>query len=149
MTWRLIFTALVDAFRFIKRYRERQAALRGEQLLERERERQHQLELMKVISSQLVEFARANNEGLLKLADASKEQAEVFKTWIEGFKPPSDLPIESSRVSEHDEWEREQKELEDVTSYLPPEFRLAAALDAADKSKDPNPHFDREGRDII
>lgn len=142
-------TAFVEFFRFVKHYRERQEAQRLVEATERELERQHQRMMLEIITDKLVSFAQANQEGLLKLAEAANAQANVFQTWIDGFKPPTNTPEPPSRVSDEDEWEREEKATFNELAQLHPDFALALKLNQLDESKDPNPGFDREGRDIF
>lgn len=138
--------AFFDLFRFIKRYRERQLAQQQREAAERAREREHQFQIIDSIATKLIDFAKTNQEGLIELAKASNAQAAVFQTWIDGFKPISSDPIPSSRVSEQDEYEREEQALMSELSAIHPDFALALKLNELDK--DPNPGFDREGRDI-
>jgi hypothetical protein len=144
-------TVLIDAFRFIKRYRERQQAALDYASSERAKEREHQRVLIASVADRFLDVIRANQEGLLKIAEASNAQAAVFQTWIDGFKPTSMEPVASHTVTEEDEWNREQAHEQEVLAQLShhPEFALALTLNKLDSSQDPNPVFDREGRDIF
>lgn len=143
-----------ESIRFIKRYRERKQAERDSQSRERAAEREHLRLLIQGALGQLVELAKANQEGLTAQAQASAAQAEVLATWLKSFQPSSPDPEPSRTLRDEDEWAMEQERLEkeDPETYLhqlPPEWRVAYALDKLDKSKDPNPNFDREGRDFV
>ena len=144
-----------EAIRFIKHYRERQAEHERSQSRERALEREHQRLLIGAIAEQLVAIVKANQEGLLEIAKTSAKQAEVFGVWLKSFQTSPD-PEPSRTLRDEDEWALEQNRLaendpEAFMANLPPEFQVAFALSKLDAphSGDPNPDFDREGRDIV
>jgi hypothetical protein len=157
--FKFYLTALVKVFQFLKRRRQRQMAeqfhayhaesvAREAASAERAAERVHQLQLVEALASKLVEFAHANQEGILKLAEAQTAQTQVLSEWMKGFQTGSTTPVESM-PSAHDVWENPygltEPDIHAVhAANLPPEFHLAYSL-----KNDPNPDFDREGRDII
>lgn len=119
----LWLTALADIFRFVKRYREREAtALQSE--------RDHQLALitqlarsLEVITEGSAKQAEENTKAIMALSASSAEQAKAFSSWIDSFKIAA-APT-SSVVRDDDEIAEEQARLEES---LPEEFRLAFAL---------------------
>lgn len=145
---------LFEVFRFIKHYRERQQAERERQATERRYEREHQRLMIEAIASRALEAIRVNQEGVLELAKAQAKQADVLNTWLKSFQI-SPEPEPSSVVREEDELRIADERLRDIDpeayiGQLPPEFRLAYALDKLEEQgDDPNPGFDREGRDNI
>lgn len=150
--FKLLLALTIDAFRFIKRYRERQLAARVHAVNERDKERRHQLLMLEAIGSKLIALAQTNQEGVLKLAEAQAATADALQSWIKGFQVPSDASMAPSTVREEDEWQMEQERLaeHDPAAFiagLPPEFALALSMQKLDQ--DPNPGFDREGRDPL
>lgn len=142
-----------ESIRFIKHYRERQAERERSQSRERALEREHQRLLVEAIASKLVDVVKTNQDGLLQIAKTNAAQAEVFNTWLKSFQPINPDPEPSRVIREEDEWEMEQERLGLPIDQLPPEFRLAFNLEQLERSaaggkSDPNPHFDREGRDF-
>jgi hypothetical protein len=143
-------TAFVKALNFFAKRRSAKLAAEMTAFIaareareERERDRQHQLQLVEVVATKLVEFAKTNQEGILQLAAAQTAQAEILSTWMKGFQSPSTTPVESMPAAV-DEWENPYGLVEPTAPdvQLPPEFKLAYSL-----KHDPNPDFDREGRD--
>lgn len=114
---------IIDAFRFIRRYRERKQA-------ELAAERSHQLALieqlaksLEVITEGSAKQAEENTKAIVALAASSAAQAESFSTWIKSFHTVSSP--ESSVVRDEDELrDEEERQLAD----LPEEFRLAFSL---------------------
>lgn len=150
---RLLLSAIYESLRFIKRYRERQAEAHARLAEERRLERDHQKLMLLALGQQLVDVIKSNQEGLLEIAKASAAQAEAFGVWLKSFQTTPD-PEPSRTIRDEDEWEMEQERLAEsdpelVMHSLPPEFQVAFALNKLDASRDPNPDFDREGRDIV
>lgn len=156
--FKFYLTALVKVFQFLRRRRLRKDMdayqvfqdrmhQRQAEANEREAERSHQLQLVETIASKLVEFAKTNQEGILKLAEAQTAQAQVLSEWMKGFQTGSTSPVESI-PSANDVWENPyglvEPDIHAVAASLPPEFKLAYSL-----KNDPNPDFDREGRDAF
>ncbi len=143
---------LVKAFQFIRKFRLWREAVEERRAKERALEREHQRLLVEGITRSLVEFAQANNSGLLEMAKASAAQAEVMSTWLKGFQVSDTSPTPSQTVRDEDEWVDEQRRkiaLNDPTAFpvdLPPELQLAYSLGALEQF--PDESFDREGRDF-
>jgi hypothetical protein len=148
----LYLTVLVDAFRFISRYRDRQAALRAEQARERAQEREHLRLLVEGVFVRLVDLIKVNQEGVLKLAEAQAKQADAFATWLKGFQTIPSENNQSTTIRDEDEWVAEQRRLAeqgDPNAFpvsLPPEFQLAYTLEKLNQQELAS--FDREGRDF-
>jgi hypothetical protein len=147
---KLLLTALMRIFQFARKRQDERLRQDIDRLVaereardERERERQHQLEMVKAVAQTLLEFAKTNQEGILKLAEAQTAQAEILATWMKGFQATSVDPIESISPKD-DDWENPYGLVENEAAItgLPAEFQLAYSL-----KNDPNPNFDREGRD--
>jgi hypothetical protein len=144
MRLKLWFTAAVDLFRFVSRYRARVAQAQFD-------ERQHQLAIVRELVSGFVDLARANQEGLLEIAKAQVAQAESFQLWLKGFQSAGVTPEPSSSVTDEMEWLEEQKRLAangdiEAIATLPPEFQFALALEHMNAEQLGN--FDREGQDF-
>jgi hypothetical protein len=143
-------TLIYEAFRFIKRYRERQDEAASATLAERARERDHQRLLIEGVLRTVVELAKTNQDGILRIADAQAEMSRTLTAWLKSFQVDgSSTPLQSHTVTESDEWLAEQKELaaQGFPIDLPAEFQLAFALNKAEQLADSS-HFDREGRDF-
>lgn len=154
---RLILMAILETFRFVKRYRLRQAQARELERQERAAEREHQFTMLETIFSKMVEMQKVNNEGLLALAGAQQAQADVLATWLKGFQISDPSPQPPQTVREEDEWVAEQRRLMvagDPDAFpvdLPPEFQLAFAIEHLDKMNQQaltSEGFDREGSDF-
>lgn len=149
---RAFLTMAFEAFRFIKKYRLRQAERERVEREERAKEREHQRLIVEAIASRLIDVVKTNQDGMLALAQSTSKYADVMQTWIKGFQIQNPEPEPSSTVRDEDEWAAEEKrEMEHAIQFLPAEFQLAYGLNQLDKSGgagDPNPNFDREGSDF-
>jgi hypothetical protein len=131
-------TVFVELFRFIKRYRERQAAAAEVARRERADERAHQLALIDSVFKRLAEGEQARSAGLVAIADAIAQQAGTINTWLEGFKLADPSPTPSQTVTEEDEWRKEAfGEAAEMVAKLPAEFQMAFLADRMD-------NFDQE-----
>lgn len=136
-------TRLILPFRFVSRYRSRQALARMREWREKEAERSHQQALLKTFLTSLetiqetsAKESSANAQALMKVAESVAAQAQSFAEWMKCFQTTT-APT-SSVVTEDDEYRSEQLALvkqglpADVDA-LPEEFRLAWVL-----KNDPN-----------
>ena len=128
-------TAFVELFRFVKRYRERVDARWQRDADERAAERAHQRALLETIFSKMVESQKVQSDSILALADAQRSNADVMKTWLDGFKISDPAPAKPVVANtDEEEWVKEQLELSKLgladldLNTLPPEFQLAYAL---------------------
>ena len=135
----------VKWFNFVERRRLQIDADKEERALERK----HQLLLFEGVLNKAIELAKANNEAVMKLADAQTATANAFATWLKGFQIPesgiSSQPINPA-LQEEDSWV-----LPDGTEIgnfpnLPAEFQLAAQLHKMNETALAD--FDREGSDF-
>lgn len=135
----------VKWFNFVERRRLQIDADKEERALERK----HQLLLFEGVLNKAIELAKANNEAVMKLADAQTATANAFATWLKGFQIPesgiSPQPINPA-LQEEDSWV-----LPDGTEIgnfpdLPAEFQLAAQLHKMNETALAD--FDREGSDF-
>jgi len=134
-------TAFIEIFRFIKRYRERQAERLNAHRAEAASERAHQLAMLNVVADKLVEFTQSQQSGQLEIARALTAQADVMATWLKGFQISDPSPAPPQVVRDEDQWMRENSG--SVLDHLPPEFALALKL-----QQEQNENFDREGSDF-
>ncbi len=148
-------TAFYEIFRFIKRYRDRQAALRADEAEERAAERAHQRAMLETIFSKIVESQTVQSESILALADSQRASAAVMQTWLDGFRIADSTPQPPTVANSAQQWVKEQLDLgqfglDDVDlGTLPPEFQLAFELARQESPKDAaGADFDREGSDF-
>lgn len=130
--------AWLSPFRFIFRYRQRQAVAAELLRSEREAERSHQAILLKTFLSSLeaiqeasAKESTANAGALIEVAKSITAQAQSFGQWITLFNTTS--PPTSSTITEEDEYRAEQlanhqKGLPADIAALPEEFQLAWTL---------------------
>jgi hypothetical protein len=128
-------TAFVELFRFIKRYRERVETRLAREADERAAERAHQRAMLETIFGKMVESQKVQSESILALADAQRSNADVMKTWLDGFKIADPAPMRPVVAkTDEEEWVKEQLELAKLgladidVADLPPEFQLAYQL---------------------
>lgn len=134
-------TVFVEFFRFVKRYRERQEALRIAQATERHAERVHQLQLVETLFSKLIEHSKAQNEPLMEIAKAQQNMAETFSGWMKSFAIPEGQLQPLAPIAPQDEgWEfddvLEGLDPKELAKNLPPEFSLAFQLDEMEQESD-------------
>ncbi len=128
----------IQPFRFIARYRTRQALARVREWKLREAERDHQAALLKLFLTSLETIQEAsakestqNSAALIEVAKSVAAQAQSFSEWMKCFQTSS-APT-TSVVRDEDEYREEQmRNIQagipaDIAS-LPEEFRLAWAL---------------------
>jgi hypothetical protein len=128
---------LLEPFRFIKRYRERQAERLVALATERAAERAHQLEMLDTLFSKMVELQRTNNAPLLEIAKAQQANSEIFGAWMKSFSIPDSSPA-LPLGPPADEWEfdGDVAELKRLASELPPEYSLGFQLDELEVDRD-------------
>ena len=139
-------TAFLEAFRFVRKFRLWLEAREDKRLAAAAAERAHQLAMLDTIFSKMVEFSRAQNEGMLEVAKAQLAQSNVMGEWLKGFHISDPTPIPPQVVRDEDLWRREQ--MAGLLDELPPEFKLAFDLDQLNKSSLEAEGFDREGSDF-
>ena len=139
-------TAFLEAFRFVRKFRLWLEAREDKRLAAAAAERAHQLAMLDTIFSKMVEFSRAQNEGMLEVAKAQLAQSNVMGEWLKGFHISDPTSIPPQVVRDEDLWRREQ--MAGLLDELPPEFKLAFDLDQLNKSSLEAEGFDREGSDF-
>jgi hypothetical protein len=136
--------SFIEAFRFIRKFRLWLDERHTRRLAAEASERAHQLAMLDTIFSKMVEFSRAQNEGMLEVAKAQLAQSNVMAEWLKGFHISDPTPLPPQVVRDEDLWMKEN--MGAVLDELPPEFRLAFNLDKLQKEQ--NETFDREGSDF-
>lgn len=120
----------MEAFKFLKRYRERKAA-------ERQLEMAHQLSVVDRLAGMIESLSEGQSKqitevtaALVEIARSNQAQAEGFTTWLKSFQL-TESPT-SSVIREEDELREEQARLLDDFGLggesIPEEFRLALQL---------------------
>ncbi len=129
---------IIAPFRFISRWRTRQALTRMRDWREKQAEREHQQTLLKTFLTSLETIqetsareASDNSKALIEVAKAMTQQAAGFAEWMKCFQTTSSPT--TSVVTEEDEYKAEQMKAMEAgmpadIAALPEEFRLAWAL---------------------
>lgn len=136
-------TAFVRAFRFIQKYRDRQASLRRELQAEARQRHEDNLESYTVIIRELSSLIQKQLAPISELVDIQHKQVDLLTTWFKSFQPSTDPTPKASH--EEDPWIPAVpggRAAFFPDADLPEEFKLAFML-----QHDTEGTFDREGRD--
>jgi Holliday junction resolvasome RuvABC DNA-binding subunit len=95
---------LFEPFRFLKHARERR-------LLERQEEREHQLELIDTMLQRVEKVIEHQKDAAIATAQANSKLAEGIVTWLEMFKNSAEAQanLGTATVRSEDEYSDEQK----------------------------------------
>lgn len=132
-------TSFIEFFRFIKHAHERAERRYVLEAEERAAERAHQRALLETIFTKMADSQRIQADGLMSIADASRANADVMKTWLDGFKISDPTPQRPQvATADEEDWVGSKIRLEDYgltpedLKTLPadfPEFNLAFGLE--------------------
>lgn len=143
---------MFEAFRFIKRYRQRVREAEDRKRQDQREEREHQLAIVSTIVSKLAEAQSKSQDALIAIADAQRSQSEVMGSWFKSFHVDP-LTSNAPHIMNDDEEVLEEQrrawamgETDKLPSDLPAEFQLAFSLEKMNQANLVD--FDREGSDF-
>lgn len=142
------YAAVLESLRFIKRFRERQLNRDLRAARERQLEREHQQELVRMLFENQLKVAQLQADALKESLEATKTAAETLLQWVKGFQIPTPSAPEVPPVEEPMENPLIRAMMADgmiEPDELPAEFALAFSL----KKEEEEGTFDREGSDFI